>query len=381
MRLYRNKVLLGLKNNDIGDLLNKELGKNYDESKYRKHADAYIEGWDDCLLSQITEEEVFEKLETERDELYKQQVKTGDKLREYRKLLRTDARIENLKDIIIDSAEKISKNKPFKLNKDNYIETDKIGIIQISDWHFDEIVDNFLNKFDHEEFDRRIEKLTKDVIKYGKSNDINTLKVLNHNDLISGNIHVSTRVMSEEDAIFQTQYVAEALGNVLFEWGKEFNKVEFLGVLDNHSRLNKNKKEHIEKENLSKFIPWFLKVRLKDVNNVEIIDNSIDENIGIVDIFNKKAFFVHGHLDSNKNVIQNLTLMTKIFPIAVFTSHIHHNVEDEVHSIDLIVNPSLIGTNYYAKDIRKTSMARQKMTIYENIEGKVNRLATYFITF
>ena len=383
IRLYRNQDIYGLTNKEIGDLLNADTGNDWDESAYRKHAHPYIEGWDDCLKENITDDEVLVEMDKKMDEMYKQQVKTRDKLRELRKHLRDEARIENLQDVFIECANIISKEQPLELNTYPSYQGERIAILQLSDFHMGEIVDNFLNTYNHEIFDKRINKLTTDVINYCKLMNVDTLKMLNQNDLISGDIHVTTRVMNEEDVVYQTMYVAETLANMMLEFAKNINQVEFYSVVDNHSRTNKNKKEHIEKESFSRFIPWHLKTRLSNIQNIKIVENKINEveefDIGIVDIFHEKAFFVHGHNDKVRDVIPDLTLMTKMFPIAVFYSHIHHNYEDEVHGIDLITNPSGIGTNDYAKNIRKTSKPRQKLTIFENNNGNVERVSTFYI--
>ena len=331
IRLYRNKEIYGLNNDEIGELLNADTGNNWNESAYRKHAAAYIEGWDDAIKAGISDDVALGELDKKMDELYKQQVKTRDKHRELRSSLRDEARIENLQDVFVECANIISKERPLILNTYPTNTGERMAIAQFSDWHFDEIVSNFLNTYNHDIFNDRINKLTTDIIRYCRLMNVNTLKILNQGDLINGNLHVSSRVMSEEDAVYQTMYVAEAIANMIVEFAKEINKVEFCSVLDNHSRINKNKKEHIEKESFARFIPWYLETRLVNVENVDIIKNRINDveefNIGLVDIFHEKAFFVHGHEDKISTVISDLTLMTKIFPIAVFTSHLHQNME------------------------------------------------------
>ena len=172
---------------------------------------------------------------------------------------------------------------------------------------------------------------------------------------------------------------------MLKTWADKFDLVEFCNVTDNHSRANKNKKEHIEKENFVRFIPWYLEARMKDAKNVRMITNRINEveelDIGRVEVFNDVVFFTHGHSDKIKSIISDLTFMIREFPVAVFMSHIHRNYEDEYHGIDLIVSPSLIGNGNFSKDIRKSSLARQKMTIFENINGKAVRSGSFFINF
>ena len=389
IRLYRNQELYGLTNREVGDLLNLDTGNKWDESAYRKYAHPYIDGYDDGYekgysdASEGEDNEVSEEIDRKKDELYVQQVKTRDQLREYRKLLRDEARVENIQDIFIEAANIISKEKPLRLNTYPTTTGDRVAVLQLADWHFSELVNNFMNTYDHDIFDERINKLTTDVIRYAKLMDVGTVKVLNNGDLISGSLHVSTRVSENEDAVYQTMYVAETIAVMLSEIAKEVSKVEFYSVTDNHSRLNKNKKEHIEKESLSRFIPWHLKTRLKEIEDISIVDNKIngvDEfDIGMFDIFHEKALFTHGHNGKLGTMIPDLSLMTRTFPIAVFTAHLHRNFEDEVHSIDLIMSPSGIGTGEYAKDIRKSSKARQKMTIYENNNGEVERVSTFLI--
>ena len=159
----------------------------------------------------------------------------------------------------------ISKEQPFRINTYPNYEGERVGVLQLSDFHYGEIVENFMNTYNHDVFNKRMNKLTTDVINYCKLMNVDTLKILNQGDLISGSLHVSTRVMEEEDRVYQTMYVAEALANMLLEFAKHINQIEFYSVTDNHSRVNKNKKEHIEKESFSRFIPWHLKTRLVNI--------------------------------------------------------------------------------------------------------------------
>lgn len=383
VRLYRNKDIYELSNVEIGELINKESGEKFDESAHRKWAFPYMEGYDDAIAANLTDDDLLAEMDSKKEDLYKQQVKTRDKLREFRTNLRNEARLENLKDVFTECADIISKENPIHINTYPSSKGDRIGILQLSDWHYGEIVDDFLNTYNKKEFNQRIEKLTSDTIDYCKLMGVKTLKVLNQGDLLSGNIHISSRVNSEENVIEQTMYISEVLAKMLTIMAESIEEVEFYSVLDNHSRINKSKFEHIEKESFGMFIPWFLETRLSNVENIKIMKNRINEvedlDIGVVDIFHEKAFFSHGHQDRVASVIQDLTLMTRIFPISVFLGHLHQNMEKEVHGIDMIMNPSLIGSGEYSKSIRKTSKPRQKLTIYENNDGNVDRVCTYFV--
>jgi len=131
-----------------------------------------------------------------------------------------------------------------------------------------------------------------------------------------------------------------------------------------------NKDESISKESFARFIPWYLEARLKDYPTIEIIDNKYDNGISVANVCGFTTFAVHGHLDSVKNSVSNLSLMLKMFPDYVFMAHYHHNVEDEIHSCEVIVNSSLSGTDDYAKDKRLTAKPSQKFMIFNDVDGR-----------
>lgn len=387
-RVYKYRDDTGeLSNKQCGEICNRELNLEYNESRHRKIYESFLRIWDNVKDEYVKDEKISNRLnivDKREEELYKAKVKTRDKLREYRKHLRDDARIEELKDIIVESAQIMSESSPLIVDKKYIKEKDKVMVVALNDWHYIEKTNNFLNQFNIDIFKDRIDKLYSEIYNKCKKEDVKNIKILNVGDLISGFCKAGIRVANEEDVISQTMRVAETLGVLITKLAKEFDSVELYSVLDNHSRTHSNIKESIEKESFGRFIPWYLESRLKNVKNVRVLKNIINEveeyNIGICPVFDEEIFFVHGHLDKPKSVVSDLTLMVRKFPLSVFYGHLHHNFESEVHGIDLIGLPSLIGTADYSMSIRKTSLPRQKMVLYIKDEnGKVNRDATYFI--
>ena len=387
-RLYRNQVLLELTNKDVGDLLNSYSGEDKDESAWRKlykrsvqsYDDGFMEGYNRGLSenSEVNINSLALEIQEKRDELYKITQQVRDQNREKRNLLRFEARSENLIGAVRDTAIDMSIEYPL-LNPDPIVPiTDRVGILLLSDWHYGEVIDDFTNKYNHEVFMERIDKLTIKTIKYIKLMNITEIKVLNLGDLISGDIHVSTRVNNEEDLISQVMLVSEVIGQMLSELSQHTN-IEFYTVTDNHSRTNKSKVEHIEIENYQRIIPFYLEQRMRDNKNVKIIDmNMQDPEIGMVDIMGETALFTHGHHD-RPNAVTDLITMTKVFPIAVFMGHYHHHFEREDNETDLIGNPSLIGSGGYSKTLRKTSKARQKFIVYNKVNNEVGLEGVFHI--
>lgn len=319
----------------------------------------------------ISDEKIIKKIQDERLKLEKEKIKLQDQRREYSKLLRIDARFENLLSIINNTVHDINIIKPL-LNSGNVfsVDSENEGILLCSDWHSELQVDNFLNKFNKQEFLRRVNLLIDKTIQYGKFHNISKLHVFDLGDLINGIIHINSRVANNELTVTQTMFISELIAEMLCKFSNNFNHIYFYHVLDNHSRVFADKEESISGESFARFIPWYLKPRLQNINNIEIITDNIDDDIGIVNICNKSIIYTHGNNDNINNIVSNLSLMTRIIPDYIFTAHWHHNVENEFHSCEVIVNQSLLGTDEYGKRIRKTSKPSQKFMIFNNSNGR-----------
>ncbi len=321
-------------------------------------------------IKNVSEDDILAEYELKKINFEKEKIKYQDQRREYFNLLRESARLDHIKEHIEKVALDICKQKPLEWEFVHKTNNSKEGVLLISDFHFGLEIENFLNTYNKEEFLKRINRLTMKTIEHGRFHGIKTLHVVNLNDLISGIIHVTVRIANTEDVIEQTQFIAEILAEVLCKFANEFEEVKFYSVLDNHSRVTPNKKEAIDSESFARFIPWYLKPRLKDISNISIIENELDGSIGIIDVCGYTCFAVHGHQDSVKTATSDLAMMIKKFPDYVFLSHYHHSQEDEIHSCEVIVNSSLCGTDEFTKRLRRTSKPAQKFMVFNGDEGR-----------
>lgn len=363
-RIYTHQKDTGIPSNEeCGEICRRELNETFDESAYRKIYQSFMNMWLE-VQNEYTEEQLQERLleiDRREDELYKTKVKTSDRLREHRKTLRDEARIESLIELIEELAYEMPdmniKTKEIKLNGE------LSGILEISDWHYGMVTNNYWNKYDTLISKLRIEKLLHDTIKYCMMMNIGKLYVANLNDLINGNIHVTTRIMSEEDALEQTMHVAELLAHFLKELESYGLHVIYSSVTDNHARIN-NYKEHIEKENFSKIVDWWLKARLEN-STIEILENIVDDSISYFDIDGKNVFAVHGHLDKPNQVLQNLALGLQITPHVVLMGHYHNRQEFSISGSKVFINGSLCGVDDYAKNNRYFGKASQNLIVFD----------------
>ncbi|PKR82862.1 hypothetical protein [Heyndrickxia camelliae] len=366
IRLFENMDEYGLDKFKIADLLNEEYGSNYDESKWRKDYAQYVK-WKEYIVSKSLDEERLSKYEESRLENEKEKIRNRDQKREYRKMITHQARFEQIKDDVYDAILELEKTKPLSFHP-NFNKTfgDKHGLALFSDWHYGMEIDNSMNVFNKKVFNDRVEKLVSKIIEFGKMNNISTLHVAQLGDLVSGIIHVSTRVQANEDIIEQTKYVSEVLAEVLSRLANEFQIIKYYNVIGNHGRTG-NKHDVGIKENFEYLIPWFLEARLREFNNIEII---VDKDGYITSrIFSDEIVFVHGNYDRVDQCVSRLPQVLGYVPSYIFGGHVHHNYEKEYGKTTVVINGSLIGADDYSMQGRYGAKPSQKFMIWDESEG------------
>ncbi|MGG3892032.1 hypothetical protein [Metabacillus fastidiosus] len=363
MRLYDNMSEYGTDKYINAELLNKEFGSSYDESKWRKDY-ALFTKFRDYMATKNLDEEVTKKYEEIRIESEKEKIRNQDQKREYKKLIRNQARFEKIKDDIYAAVLQLESKKPIT-HSPSIIETsNKEGLVLLSDWHFGMDIDNYSNKFNKQIFNHRVNELLNKTIEYGKQHDISTLHVANLGDLVGGLIHVSTRVQANEDVVEQTKYVSETLAEFLSELANTFPNIKYYNVAGNHGRTSPSKNDVGIKENFEYLIPWYLEARLRKFDNIEI--NNEQDGFIIGKILNEDVVFTHGHYDRPDQSVTKIPQLTGIIPSYIFSGHIHHHYEKEYGRTTVIVNGSLVGNDDYAMQGRFGSKPSQKFMVFND---------------
>jgi hypothetical protein len=205
--------------------------------------------------------------------------------------------------------------------------------------------------------------LVSQIIKYGMKNDISTLHIAQLGDLISGAIHVSTRVQSNEDLIEQIKYVSEVLAEVISTLANAFPTIKYYNVIGNHGRAG-HKNDVGIKENFEYLIPWYLESRLREFTNVEIITDT--DGYITAPVLNEQFVFVHGNYDRVEQCVTRLPQLLGYVPDYIAGGHIHHNYEKEYGKTTVVVNGSLIGADDYSTSGRFGGSPSQKFMVFND---------------
>lgn len=380
LRICANKDVLGITWDEVKDILNKESQENFGESVYRKWFHQFSAGMEYANEKRAKENGSYSELQEQIKELEIAKIQMQDQKREYRKYLRHKGRLDHLLQTMIDSIkDDLETKKPLEWVKP-IRKKDGTGslVLLLSDLHRGMVTDNHWNKFNEEVFEERLNQTLQELKDYQEITQAETLHIMQLGDLVEGSLHRLTKIGETETAVEQTQRVAEALSEFTHVLSGEFGEIHFHSVKGNHDRTSSRKEEEIKTESFHEFVPWYMKARLNKHENVIFHENEVDDEIIVAEVEGATIYGVHGHLDSiNSKVVADLTLMIGKKPDIVVAGHIHHNYENEVHGVDIIVNGGFAGTNDYAKDKRLTSKAHQKL-LWLN-DGK--RKATFYIQY
>lgn len=330
----------------------------YSREAHKLQAEGLLD-MDDYMVSESEETSAIDLI----TELRKERYKLSEERIQNNAYVRKLAREDTLKEIAENFAKEMSSKKILDIyDTPLYSVGRREGILCLSDWHYGIVVNNYFNKYDPEICINRVKELTERVIDIGKLHNIRTLHIVNLSDLICGRIHLTLRLESREDTISQTMSVSEILAEMLTTLSKYFT-ITYRDCLDNHSRLEPNKKDSLELETMVRIIPWYLKSRLKDNKNIDIIDNEYADDIISFETLGHSVVAVHGHKDKLDKVIDNMTHMTRQRNELILTGHFHHFSADENHECLRLSNGSLMGVDQYANDLRLTSKPSQNMII------------------
>lgn len=323
----------------------------------------------DLIHNGIQEDNLLKELNIKKIELQKEKQKIKDANSESRRIIRSQARFDNLKEEMIEAINNINKDKILKNTYSKTTDNNKIATLILSDWHCGMYIENYWNTYDTNILKERVQHLQDKTIEYCELHKVDTLNVELLGDLVQGIIHVSGKVYSSEQIIKQIQIVSELLSELLCNLSNHIAHINVYNSVGNHGRIEVNYKEEIDENNFEYLIEWYLKSRLSNIKNIKFCKNKYDNEIVVYKVFNQTIFAIHGNRDRINKVIKDLSTALRIIPDEIHMGHFHHHEEKEDNNVTIIVNGSLSGVDQHSKKKRFFNKPHQKLIIY-NEDGQ-----------
>lgn len=365
----KDSGLLDIDWNGIADLMNKYFGdpdKPYSEAAWRKpyqQAKKFVEAG---VFSKLSEDEYFKELRIQKQEIQKEKRKLYDERLDINRRLREESRLETTIEKFEEMLSNVATNRyvtysPTVLNSKNDM------IVCLSDLHIGATYYGFDGTYDSLIAKDRLEKYLSEIIEIQKTHIAENCVCLLLGDLISGSIHKTISVTNKENVIEQVKLACEYISDFVYELGKHFKTVELRGVSGNHSRLE-DKENALLGERLDTLIIWFIKSMLKNIKNISVIDEDIDDTLSTFFVRDRLYFGVHGDFDTTSDTsISKLVLWTKMTPYCVICGHKHYPAMTDVSGIKVVQSGSLGGSgDEYTRQKRLTGKPSQTILIVNN---------------
>lgn len=299
--------------------------------------------------------------------LKKERQKVSDLRVEANKQIRNLARIENVIDLIKDEINNLSNNKPFissfKLKQSS---SGKDGILCLGDIHDFLVIDNSVNKYNHEICIRRLNDITDKTIEYGLINDIDKLHIVGLGDYISGSIHNSLKITNQEEIAHQIVNTSELLAQCIGRLANYFYCTVTL-TIGNHEAIEMAKNDRMNNNNYTKLIKEFVKLRLNGCPNVVFLDNTFNnDEVALLKVKNLNVAACHGDKINRNKAKEQLEMVTGSELNLILYGHVHNHQRYTLYDTEVFVNGSLAGADEYAMGKKLHSPCSQTMIIVDD---------------
>lgn len=374
LALAKDSGSLDMTWDELAEIFNENLDNNYGSSTYRKQFQNAQHYYEDVFANMESRDYSEEVAELKR-QLIKERNKLQTEKLEYARWLREEARDELLEEKIIDA---INSLEPLEIpDKSCRHINDKEYILTIADLHYGKelkingLFGEVLNEYSPEICEKRLWKLASNVIELIKKEEIDTLRIYNLADNIEGILRMSQLMKLRYGLVDATIKVSELLANWINELSK-YTHVKYSMCMDgNHDEIRSliGKKGTFVDDNMNKIIMVFLKERLKNNPNVEIIEQHTEMIFDTVCGFNILA--CHG---DTKNLVKAIKDYSSIYNVDIdylFGGHMHHSKQEDTGiNSEVILVPSIIGIDDFSMKLRKTSNPAAKLFVFEKGLGK-----------
>lgn len=304
-------------------------------------------------------EKLNEKILEEREErlrLTDLRTLVNKKIREYN-------RIKSMENILSEKIEDMELPKTVEYNFKDSEKIEKEGILMLSDWHYGEGVDIFLNQYNPTIAKERVDYLIDKTIEHCRTHGIQILNVFSLGDIISGENYSTIRLENRENLIEQILNASDVLAQAVSKLSLHIPCIKFAMCTGNHERSIESKKEALNKDNYTDIIKKFVKLRLQNIDNIEFIENKYDNEMINMNILGLNVVGLHGDkVRKNQEAYQLSSLIGDNVNI-VCLGHWHEVGEETNFRAMIYRNGSLVGSNEYSRNLNLHAIPTQKLLI------------------
>lgn len=375
LRLYDNKSVYGLNSQDIADILNKETGKNYTESAWRKKFKNIKRGIEYAKEKYSCASDELNDLEAKRREIIAERDKLSIIKREYNASIKKKSRQELFYENIGNTIQTLEVPKLHAQYTNANPKRDYV--LTIADIHAGSCFDIGKNSYSFNICTERFKNLLNKTISFIKDRNIEHMNVLCLSDTVQGILRKSDLKLNESSVVEATVYISKTISNFLNELSKYVVIDYYHCPTGNHTQVRNlgSDRNELKDEDIEFIIGNYIKDVLINNNNIYVHTN-YDKDYIEFDVLGHNVIAMHGHTISNVNsAIKDISFHNRKFYDVLFLAH-YHGGQSTVsgttvdHDVETFVVPSFIGTCPYSDGLMKSSKPACMIYTFETNEYK-----------
>lgn len=350
---------------EIADIINREFRTDESEyrleSAYRKPYQYTKRYFESGVFNRLNEDVYIKELDLKKKELEKERRKLFDARVDYNKIIRQEARKESYLEMVQRIICENTVPLDIDAKENNFVSNNDL-LCHLTDIHTGIEIHNWKNEFNKDILKTRIEKFTQKILDIRKIHNSQDCYLV-IGEILSGIIHNNLRLQNNMDLMEQFKYISDLISSILVILSKNFHHVYVFVTPGNHSRISPKKEDALDGENMDLLLPYYLKARMQNTQNVSICDNKLDPEVASFKIRRTQVFAVHGHKDNPSTVVQDFTMMFGLKPNILLMGHRHTNGLLTVYDTKVIQSGCVSGSDNYALSIRKTNRPEQTVSV------------------
>lgn len=374
LRLYDNKAVYGLNSESIAELLNKETGKNFGESAWRKLYSNFRKGMEYAKKNSMAVSDELNALEEKKREIIAERDRLSMVRREYNAAIKKKSRQEIFYENVANNIQTLEvPNFEIKHINNDY---DSDYVLTIADIHAGSFFDIGSNAYSYEICTQRFEKLLNETISFVLKNNIIHINVLCLSDTVQGILRKSDLKLNESSVVEATVYISKTIANFLNELSRYVAVDYYHCPTGNHTQMRNlgSDRNELKDEDLEFIIGNYIHDSLINNYNVTVNMNNGKDYIEF-DVMGHNVIGMHGHTIHNVNTaIKDISFHNKRFYDVLFLAHYHGgqsvvNGSNVNNDVETFVVPSFIGTCPYSDSLMKSSKPACQIFKFEDGNG------------
>lgn len=303
-------------------------------------------------------DEPDKELLSENVRLAKDKQRLQDVQRIERKAFREDARVENavcaLGEALLEVNKRYARQLSEKINISPLVKDDKlegVGVLQVTDTHFNELIDLPHNRYSFEIAAKRLKKLTQESIEYFRYKKVKRVLIAYTGDLLNSDRRLDEILNQATNRAKAATLSAHLIRQQILHVRNEGYEVDIVSVLGNESRVKQEMT--FSNEAFSDNYDFTIMAQVRDVitnmdiNGINFL--SIDKMESVVSLGEYNVLFTHGVnlLNSKQKDIQSI--IGKYSQQGVRVDYIIYGHGHSFRSTDMSCQASsMCGANTYS---------------------------------